>query len=53
MSTTPVRAEKNSAKTNIPFEVPAGKVLEGRMDACLEIIYLLFKKSYSASKATT
>src|SRR5882762_10372247 len=45
-----VRAREKIREDKIPFEVPAGKVLEGRMDAVLQIIYLLFNEGYSASK---
>ena len=44
-----VRARQKIREDKIPFEVPAGKMLEGRLDAVLEAIYLLFNEGYSAS----
>lgn len=44
-----VRARQKIREDKIPFEVPAGQVLESRLDAVLEAIYLLFNEGYSAS----
>jgi RNA polymerase sigma-70 factor (ECF subfamily) len=44
-----VRAREKIRDNNIPFEVPAGKVLEKRLQTVLETIYLLFNEGYSAS----
>jgi RNA polymerase sigma-70 factor (ECF subfamily) len=44
-----VRARQKIREDNIPFEVPDGKILESRLDAVLETIYLLFNEGYSAS----
>jgi RNA polymerase sigma-70 factor (ECF subfamily) len=44
-----VRARQKIREDKIPFEVPEGKMLESRLDAVLEAIYLLFNEGYSAS----
>src|SRR5688572_10044602 len=44
-----VRARQKIREDKIPFEVPEGKLLETRLDAVLETIYLLFNEGYSAS----
>lgn len=44
-----VRARQKIREDKIPFEVPEGKMLEPRLDAVLEAIYLLFNEGYSAS----
>ncbi|MEX2234528.1 MAG: sigma-70 family RNA polymerase sigma factor [Cyclobacteriaceae bacterium] len=44
-----VRARQKIREDKIPFEVPEGKMLETRLDAVLESIYLLFNEGYSAS----
>lgn len=44
-----VRARKTIKETNIPFEVPTGKELQGRLASVLEAIYLLFNEGYNAS----
>jgi RNA polymerase sigma factor (sigma-70 family) len=43
-----VRARQCIREARIPFEVPRGAELEGRMKAVLETIYLLFNEGYSA-----
>ena len=45
-----VRAREKIREDKIPFEVPGGNLLEGRLDAVLQINYLLFNEGYSASK---
>jgi len=45
-----VRAREKVREDKIPFEVPGGNLLDGRLDAVLQIIYLLFNEGYSASK---
>jgi RNA polymerase sigma factor (sigma-70 family) len=45
-----VRARQTIREASIPFEVPHGKKLEGRLIVVLETIYLLFNEGYSASK---
>jgi RNA polymerase sigma-70 factor (ECF subfamily) len=44
-----VRAKRTLADEQVPFEVPRGEELEGRLDAVLEVIYLVFNEGYSAT----
>ena len=44
-----VRAKKTIAKAKVPFEVPAGDELRGRLASVLEVIYLIFNEGYSAT----
>jgi RNA polymerase sigma factor (sigma-70 family) len=44
-----VRARQKIREDKIPFEVPEGRILETRLEAVLEAIYLLFNEGYSAS----
>jgi RNA polymerase sigma factor (sigma-70 family) len=44
-----VRARQKIREARVPFEVPRGTELEGRVKAVLETIYLLFNEGYSAS----
>ena len=44
-----VRARQKIREEKIPFDVPHGNMLEKRLDAVLETIYLLFNEGYSAS----
>ena len=44
-----VRAKKTLAKERIPFEVPGGDELAGRLSSVLEVIYLIFNEGYSAT----
>lgn len=45
-----VRARQKLREAKISLDLPAGAELEARLDAVLEIIYLLFNEGYSASK---
>jgi RNA polymerase sigma-70 factor (ECF subfamily) len=45
-----VRARQKIREARIPFEVPRGAELDGRVKAVLETIYLLFNEGYSASQ---
>ncbi len=45
-----VRARQKLRAAKISLELPGGAELEARLDAVLEIIYLLFNEGYSASK---
>jgi RNA polymerase sigma factor (sigma-70 family) len=45
-----VRAKRTLTATKVPFEVPRAKELEGRVDAVLEVIYLIFNEGYSATE---
>jgi RNA polymerase sigma factor (sigma-70 family) len=44
-----VRAKKTLAKERVPFEVPSGNELAGRLSSVLEVIYLIFNEGYSAT----
>ena len=44
-----VRARKVIKEAEIPFEIPAGKALEQRLNSVLEAIYLLFNEGYNAT----
>ncbi len=44
-----VRAKTKIRETRIPYEVPAPRELPRRMDAVLQVIYLVFNEGYSAA----
>lgn len=44
-----VRAKRNLAKANVPYEVPSGPELAERLSSVLEVIYLIFNEGYSAT----
>ncbi|MDQ4039843.1 MAG: RNA polymerase sigma factor [Actinomycetota bacterium] len=44
-----VRAKRTLAEANVPFEVPTGNELAGRLPSVLEVIYLVFNEGYSAT----
>ncbi|MBF8191517.1 RNA polymerase sigma factor [Nonomuraea sp. K274] len=44
-----VRAKRTLAAKGIPFEVPQGAELTGRLAAVLEVVYLIFNEGYSAT----
>ncbi|GAA4533788.1 RNA polymerase sigma factor [Nonomuraea ferruginea] len=44
-----VRAKRTLATRKVPFEVPAGEELAGRLSSVLEVIYLIFNEGYSAT----
>jgi RNA polymerase sigma-70 factor, ECF subfamily len=44
-----VRAKRTLAQKNVPFEVPRGDELAGRLSSVLEVIYLIFNEGYSAT----
>jgi RNA polymerase sigma factor (sigma-70 family) len=44
-----VRAKRTLAEKRIPFEVPHGPELDGRLASVLSVIYLIFNEGYSAT----
>ncbi|MEU3461646.1 RNA polymerase sigma factor [Streptomyces sp. NPDC006733] len=44
-----VRAKKALADADVPYEVPAGPELAGRLASVLEVIYLVFNEGYAAT----
>lgn len=44
-----VRAKQKIREAKIPFEIPAGGQLTGRLDSVLHTLYLLFNEGYKAS----
>jgi RNA polymerase sigma-70 factor (ECF subfamily) len=44
-----VRAKRTLAEKRVPFEVPRGAELAGRLSSVLEVIYLIFNEGYSAT----
>ena len=44
-----VRAKRTLAKAGVPFEVPRGDDLAGRVASVLEVIYLIFNEGYAAT----
>lgn len=44
-----VRAKRTLAEAGVPFEVPRGADLAGRLASVLEAIYLVFNEGYSAT----
>ncbi|MEV4396266.1 RNA polymerase sigma factor [Nonomuraea sp. NPDC049607] len=44
-----VRAKRTLADREVPFEVPQGAELAGRLSSVLEVIYLIFNEGYSAT----
>ena len=44
-----VRAKRTLAKERVPFEVPRGADLAGRLSSVLEVVYLIFNEGYSAT----
>ncbi len=44
-----VRAKRTLADARVPFEVPRGAELAGRLSSVLEVIYLVFNEGYSAT----
>jgi RNA polymerase sigma-70 factor, ECF subfamily len=44
-----VRAKRALAEKQVPFEVPRGAELAGRLSSVLEVIYLVFNEGYTAT----
>jgi RNA polymerase sigma factor (sigma-70 family) len=44
-----VRAKRTLSEAGVPFEVPRGKELAGRLSSVLEVIYLIFNEGYTAT----
>jgi RNA polymerase sigma-70 factor (ECF subfamily) len=44
-----VRAKRTLVEKRVPFEVPRGDDLAGRLSSVLEVIYLIFNEGYSAT----
>jgi RNA polymerase sigma-70 factor, ECF subfamily len=44
-----VRAKRTLAEKQVPFEVPRGAELAGRLSSVLEVIYLIFNEGYTAT----
>jgi RNA polymerase sigma factor (sigma-70 family) len=44
-----VRAKRTLAEAKVPFELPRGEVLGGRLASVLEAVYLIFNEGYTAT----
>ncbi len=44
-----VRAKRTLADADVPFELPAGEELSGRLFSVLEVVYLIFNEGYAAT----
>jgi RNA polymerase sigma-70 factor (ECF subfamily) len=44
-----VRSKRTLAEKQVPYEVPRGAELAGRLSSVLEVIYLIFNEGYSAT----
>lgn len=47
-----VRAKRSLAAARVPFEVPRGEALAGRLASVLEVIYLIFNEGYAATSGS-
>ncbi len=44
-----VRAKRTLSEARVPFEVPRGEALHGRLASVLEVVYLVFNEGYTAT----
>ena len=44
-----VRAKRTLTEKQVPFEVPRGAELAGRLSSVLEVVYLIFNEGYTAT----
>jgi RNA polymerase sigma factor (sigma-70 family) len=44
-----VRAKRTLAEAHVPFEVPTGDDFRDRLDAVLQVVYLIFNEGYAAT----
>ena len=44
-----VRAKRTLSEARVPFDVPRGEELAGRLSSVLEVIYLVFNEGYTAT----
>jgi RNA polymerase sigma factor (sigma-70 family) len=44
-----VRAKRTLTEARVPFEMPSGAELDGRLSSVLQVIYLVFNEGYSAT----
>ncbi len=44
-----VRAKRSLSEARVPFELPPANQLEERLDAVLEVVYLVFNEGYAAT----
>lgn len=44
-----VRAKRTLGEANVPFELPQGDSLGGRLASVLEVVYLIFNEGYTAT----
>jgi RNA polymerase sigma factor (sigma-70 family) len=47
------RAKKALTAASVPFEIPAGADLAGRLSSVLEVVYLVFNEGYTATSGST
>lgn len=45
-----VRAKRTLAEARVPFEIPRGEDLAGRLPSVFEVIYLIFNEGYAATQ---
>jgi RNA polymerase sigma-70 factor, ECF subfamily len=45
-----VRAKRTLAEARVPFEIPRGEDLAGRLPSVFEVVYLIFNEGYAATR---